>query len=271
MKAERLRVLVFHRALGFVHRSIPAAVEAVAELGARHGFDVDATDDPDRFEELLSVGDHEVVVFVHTSGNVLPEPSHRRALEAHLANGGGFVGIHAASAMGDVATGWPWYRELVGASFKGHTIARLYADDPIDARPGTIHAGSLAEAPRDADRWGEAVAMWSCEPAVVHVEDPGCPVIDGIADGDVVVDEWYGFHDSPRSRVNVVATVDESTYEPYGGEMGVDHPIVWWHEFGGGRSVYNSMGHSAATWRSEWFLATIVGGIRFAAGAGHTR
>jgi hypothetical protein len=271
MKAERLDVLVFHRALGFVHRSIPVAVEAIVDLGARHGFDVDATDDPDRFEESVAARDHQVVAFVHTSGNVLPEPSHRRALEAHLANGGGFVGVHAASAMGDVATEWPWYRELVGASFKGHTITRLYADDPVDERPGTIHGGPLAEAPPDADRWGDRLAMWSCEPAVVHVEDPACPAIDGIADGDVVVDEWYGFHDTPRSRVNVVATVDESTYEPYRGEMGVDHPIVWWHEFGGGRSVYNSMGHSAATWRDERFLATIVGGIRFAAGGGLDR
>ena len=266
MNDGRLRVLVFHHALGFVHRSIPAAVQAIVDLGERHGFGVDTTDDPDRFEVLVTARGHQVVVFVHTSGNVLPERSQRRALEGHLANGGGFFGIHAASCMGDVPTDWPWYRDLVGASFKGHTIARLYADDPVVQRPRITYGGPYADAPPDADRWDDAIAMWSCEPAVVHVEDQECPAIDGIADGDVLVDEWYGFHDNPRPRVNVVATVDESTYEPHLGEMGEDHPIVWWREFGGGRSVYNSMGHSAAMWRNEQFLSTIVGGIDLAAG-----
>lgn len=263
MSVDGLRVLVFHHAAGFVHRSIPDAVEALAGLGARHRFAVEATDDPDRFARLTD--DHDVVVFVHTSGNVLPERTHRRALEDHLRRGGGFVGIHAASSMGDVATDWPWYRDLIGACFKGHTIANVFRDEPVDDPPGGRWAGPVGDAPVDADRWGEGLAVWSCEPATVHVEDPACPAIDGIVDGAVVVDEWYGFHENPRPRVNVVATVDESTYEPYRGAMGDDHPIVWWRDFGGGRSVYNSMGHSAAAWRDERFLGTVVGAVRLAA------
>ena len=38
--------LVFHRAKGFVHQSIPAAVEAILRLGEIHGIDVEATADP---------------------------------------------------------------------------------------------------------------------------------------------------------------------------------------------------------------------------------
>lgn len=266
MSDEALRVLVFHRAVGFVHVSIPAAVAAITELGAQRSWTVDATDDPDRFRALVGEGGYDTVVFVSTTGDVLPEPAQRRALERYIADGGGFFGIHAASSMGDVATGWPWFRDLVGASFKGHTIANLYTDDPVEDRPGVRWAGPLVEAPADADRWGDALAIWSCEPATIRVEDPGCAAIDGVDDGDVLVDEWYGFHENPRLLVDVVATVDESTYEPYLGAMGDDHPIVWWHEFAGGRSVYNSMGHSTAMWRNEQFLSTVVGGIRLAAG-----
>lgn len=266
MSDDALRVLVFHRAVGFVHVSIPAAVTAIVELGAQHSWVVDTTDDPDRFRALLAGARYDTVVFVSTTGDVLPEPAHRRALERYIAGGGGFFGIHAASSMGAVAADWPWFRDLVGASFKGHTIANLYTDDPVEDRPGARWAGPLAEAPTDADRWGDELAVWSCEPATVHVEDPGCAAIDGIFDGDVLVDEWYGFHENPRPHVDVVATVDEATYDAYLGAMGDDHPIVWWREYGGGRSVYNSMGHSSAMWRDPQFLSTVVGGIRLASG-----
>ncbi len=260
-----LRILVFHRAVGFVHLSIPDAVAAIERLGELHGFTVDTTDDPTRFTDDL--GGYNALVFVQTSGNVLPEPLQRAVLERYMANGGGFFGIHAASSMApDVATDWPWFRDLVGASFKGHTVARIFSDAPVPGGPGVVRGGPLADAPPDADRWGEGLAVMSCEPATVHVEDPKCPAVGTIADGEVLVDEWYGFYDNPRPRVNVVATVDESTYEPYLGEMGDDHPIVWWREFGGGRSVYNSMGHSASVWRDERFLSSVLGGIDLAAG-----
>ena len=266
---DRRRILVFHLAVGFVHLSIPAAVEAIVGLGETRGFDVDTTDDPARFAALVGgdAGSYDAVVFVHTSGDVLPGRSQREALEEYMARGGGFFGIHAASSMArDVATDWPWFRDLVGASFKGHTIGHLYSDEPVDDRRGVTYAGRFGEAPADADRWGDALAMWSCEAATVHVEDPDCPAVAGIGDGDVLTDEWYGFHDNPRPLVHVVATVDESTYEPYLGEMGDDHPIVWWREFGGGRSVYNAMGHSIAMWRDQRFLASVAGGIRLACG-----
>ena len=262
---SELRVLVFHRAVGFVHLSIPDAVAAIERLGDVHGFAVDATDDPERFAGDLDA--YDVLVFVHTSGNVLPDPAQRAGLERHVADGGGFFGIHAASSMApDVASDWPWFRDLVGASFKGHTVARIFSDEPVPERPGVVHGGPRAQAPPDADLWSDELAVMSCEPATVCVEDAACPAIGAIADGDTMVDEWYGFHQNPRPRVNVVATVDESTYEPHLGEMGDDHPIVWWREFGGGRSVYNSMGHSVATWSEERFLSSVLGGIDLAAG-----
>ncbi len=260
------RILVFHRAAGFVHLSIPDAVAAIERLGDVYGFGVDTTDDPDHFTDVGRLAGYDALAFVHTSGNVLPERSHRTGLEQYMAGGGGFFGVHAASSMWpDVDADWPWFRDLVGASFKGHTVAQVFSDDPVAERSGVVYGGPLAQAPPDADRWGAALAVMSCEAATVDVEDASCPAIGSIESGDVIVDEWYGFHDNPRGRVNVVATVDESTYEPHLGEMGADHPIVWWHEFGGGRSVYNSMGHAASMWSDERFLGTVLGGIDLAA------
>lgn len=260
------RVLVFHHAAGFVHRSIPDAVAAIQRLGAARGFAVDATAGPERFAGGR-LGEFGALVFVHTSGNVLPRPEQRAALERYMRDGGGFLGIHAASSMhADVRSDWPWFRDLIGASFTGHTVARLYSDRPIAERTGVVYGGPLAAAPPDADVLSPGLAMASCEDAVVRVEDPACAAVRGIGDGVVRRDEWYGFDENPRPRVHIAATVDEATYQPYLGAMGDDHPIVWWREFGGGRSVYNSMGHAAATWSDPAFLESIAGGIELAAG-----
>ena len=266
---EGFSILVFTKAVGFVHLSIPDAVAAVEALGAEHGFTVDATDDATRFTDV-NLARYAAVVFVHTTGDVLPEPSQRTALENYIHNGGGFFGVHAASAMGTrVVDEWPFYRDLVGASFKGHTAAYVYADEPMEI-PGVIHKGPLAAAPADAEAAGPglwpAIRMVSWEPAVVNVEDMGSPAMRGMRQQMVRSDEWYGFHENPRPHVHVLATVDESTYDPFTGAMGPDHPIAWWRPFQGGRSIYNAMGHTAATWNDQAFRESILGGIQMAAG-----
>lgn len=108
-------VLVFSKTNGFRHASIPAGVEAVRDLGTEHGFRVEATEDstvfrPDRLDAF------DVVVFLNTTGDVLG-PTGQNALRAFVEDGGGFVGVHAAS---DTEYDWPWYGRLVGAYFDGH-------------------------------------------------------------------------------------------------------------------------------------------------------
>jgi len=49
--------------------------------------------------------------------------------------------------------------------------------------------------------------------------------------------------------------------------MGKDHPVTWCHEQGRGRAWYTALGHTAASWSEQRFLAHILGGIQWAAGA----
>ena len=54
------------------------------------------------------------------------------------------------------------------------------------------------------------------------------------------VDESYGFLTNPRGTVHVLASLNESSYDAFEGDMGegaVDHPIVWCQNYDGGRSV----------------------------------
>ncbi|MEV6738349.1 ThuA domain-containing protein [Streptomyces sp. NPDC051104] len=108
------RVLVYSRTTAYRHDSIPDAVAAVRDLGAAHGFGVDATEDPGVFEAPL--GAYGAVVFLSTSGEVLT-PAGRTQFMAYLGDGGGFVGVHAAACT---EYDWPYYGEVLGAWFDRH-------------------------------------------------------------------------------------------------------------------------------------------------------
>jgi type 1 glutamine amidotransferase len=77
-------------------------------------------------------------------------------------------------------------------------------------------------------------------------------------------DEWYDFRSNPRDSVQVLLTLDESTYE--GGTMGNDHPIAWYHKIDGGRAWYTALGHTKASYRAPLFRQHLLGGLRWAAG-----
>jgi type 1 glutamine amidotransferase len=132
------RVLVFSKTAGFRHASIPAGIAAIRELGAQHGFEVDATEDASHFtaERLAKYG---AVIFLNTTGDVLDD-SQQTDFEAYVKNGGGFVGIHSAT---DTEYDWPWYGRLVGAYFAGHPRVQPAEIDIVDgAHPSTRHLPS---------------------------------------------------------------------------------------------------------------------------------
>lgn len=264
-KAAKPTILVYTKAAGFVHKSIPVGTEAIRKLGAENGFVVEATADPEAFTPT-NLAKYKAVVFLSTTGNVLPDPGRRAALEGYIRGGGGYFGIHAASDMGGVARDWPFYLGLVGAAFKGHTNARLYSDNPLPARPGLTYGGKLAQAPADADQVAPGMKASSSEPARVVVEDRASPLTRGWGSAITLTDEWYGFVANPRTQVHVIASIDETTYTPGPGAMGGDHPVSWCRSYEGGRSVYTALGHPIGTWSNPRFLSHVLGGIRLAMG-----
>ena len=98
--------------------------------------------------------------------------------------------------------------------------------------------------------------------ATVLVEDRTHPSTRHLPQRWERFDEWYNFRSNPRGQVNVLLTLDESTYS--GGTMG-DHPIAWYHAFEGGRSWYTGGGHTAASYKEEAFIQHIRGGLLYAA------
>ena len=186
-----------------------------------------ATEDSSAFNDA-NLEQYEVVIFLSTTGDVL-NPSEQAAFERYIQAGGGYAGIHAAS---DTEYDWPWYGSLVGAYFNNHP------------------AGTPT--------------------ATVKVEDPAHPSTAGIQRRWQRTDEWYNFRTNPaanpRTKLHVLASLDETTYTPGNGSMGTEHPIAWCQDYDGGRSWYTGMGHTEASFVDPAFLGHILGGIQTAAG-----
>ena len=149
------RLLVFTKTEGYRHDSIPAAVEAIRGLAARHGLAVDHTEDAAMFRgDVLSA--FKAVAFVNTTGDVL-DGEQRRAFEAFVAAGGGWLGLHSAA---DTGYDWPWYGKLVGAWFKSHPPGlqtgpgALLPSPPRGLADGMAGHGRVLQLPQPPERRG---------------------------------------------------------------------------------------------------------------------
>lgn len=110
-------VLVFSRTTGgFRHSSIEEGVAAIEELGQQNDFSVTWTEDESIFSTDAGLAPFEAIVFLNTSGNPF-FGDQRTVFQNYIRNGGGFVGVHAAT---DTFKTWDWYTELVGAVFDNH-------------------------------------------------------------------------------------------------------------------------------------------------------
>ena len=99
--------------------------------------------------------------------------------------------------------------------------------------------------------------------AVVKIDDNSHPTTSHLPSAWKVTDEWYNYRNINPSLV-VLASLDESSYE--GGENGEKHPVVWYHEFDGGRSFYTGRGHTPESFQEPEFQQQLLSGIQYAIG-----
>ncbi|MEU1597373.1 ThuA domain-containing protein [Streptomyces sp. NPDC005708] len=131
------RVLVFSKTAGFRHDSIPEGIAAVQQLGAAHGFTVDATEDAGAFTGK-NLRRYDAVVFMSTTGDVLDD-AQQDAFEGYIRHGGAYVGVHSAA---DTEYDWAFYGGLAGAYFQNHPAIQPATVNVEDrAHPATSHLG----------------------------------------------------------------------------------------------------------------------------------
>ncbi|MFB7269988.1 ThuA domain-containing protein [Streptomyces sp. NPDC056244] len=152
--AAPFRVLVFSKVTNFEHDSIPAGIEAVQQLGSENGFEVEATSDATAFT-AENLARFQAIVFNNTnstpeSGDLL-DADQRAALQAFVRGGGGWVGLHAASAS---ERDWDWYEGLVGAIFDKHPAVQTGRVKVLDqVHPSTQGLPQLWERTEEWYNW----------------------------------------------------------------------------------------------------------------------
>lgn len=216
---KNVNILVFTKANGFKHAAIQKGAETVKEMEKIYPFKVTVSDDSLMFSEQ-SLKQFDVALFMNTTGNILGNEE-KLAFQNFIRNGGGFVGVHAAS---DTEHDWDWFDQLVGTHFSDHPrIQKAKLNVLKNDTPSTKHLPKVWE----------------------------------------MTDEWYNWKHDLDPSIEVLITIDETTYE--GGKHGDNHPISWRHEFEGGKVWFTALGHVLENFDDENFIKHLAGGIKWAA------
>ncbi len=198
------RILVFSKTRGYHHASIAAGVAAVQKLGMENGFAVDTTTDSSFFSKK-TLKKYAAVVFMSTTGNVLNDEE-QAAFEKYIQNGGGFVGVHAAT---DTEYDWPWYNRLVGAYFKSHPKqqeAVLTVTDPTN-----ISTQHLPTTWKRFDEWYNFKSMQPDLHVLITIDEKS---YTGGENGDMHPMAWYHDFDGGRAFYTELGHTDESYQDP---------------------------------------------------------
>lgn len=155
---SRPKVLIFSKTLRYYHESIPNGIQAIMKLGKANGFDVDTTKDAGFFTDK-TLKKYAAIIWLSTTGDVL-NATQQEAFERYIRAGGGYVGIHSASAS---EKEWPWFGRLTGAVFVNH---------PPDPVPGVVQVTNRKD-PSTAhlpERWAWKDEWYNFDKRVSNVE-----------------------------------------------------------------------------------------------------
>jgi cytochrome c len=156
------------------------------------------------------------------------------------------------------------------------TTGKILDSNQEKALVGFIHGGggfagihAAADSEYDWAWYGRLVGAYflqhpAQQEAVVKIEDTSSPITAGLPNPWTRKDEWYDYRVNPRPNVHVLASLVQTSYT--GSKMGDDHPIMWYHEFEGGRSWYTGMGHTQESYHDPLFLKMLAEGIEWACG-----
>ena len=204
---ETPRVLVFSKASGYVHESIPAGVAAIIKLGKENNFNVDTTSDANWFNED-SLKNYSAVIFISTTdtADVLLNNYQQADFERFIQAGGGFVGIHAAT---DAMYHWGWYDRLIGANFKSHPEQQQATLNIVD--PDHISTKGLPNPWIRKDEWYNFKNMNKDVHVLITIDEKS---YKGGENGEHHPMSWYHDYDGGRAWYTELGHTTESYTEP---------------------------------------------------------
>lgn len=226
------KILIFSKTNGFRHLdAIPAARQLFENLAIKNGWSSFYTENA-AIHNSEDLEQFDLLIWSNVSGDVLT-PEQREVFKAYLENGGSVMAIHGTG--GDPEYSWSWHpQEFIRAQFIGHPMFPQFRQ------------------------------------ATIHVEDRDHPAMQYLPEYWQREEEWYSFAESPRDRVTVLATVDETEYEIKDEiAMGEDHPLIWHHKVGAGTVFYSALGHQARAYDEPEHQAMLEGAMIWLLGMTH--
>jgi len=251
LKARKL--LVFSRAWGYAHTSIPYGKAAIEVMTEKTGaFEATFSDDASFFEKE-SLARFDAVVFNNTNNEIfLPEKYDslsaeekrkvdatdarlKRNLVEYLKSGKGLAVMHAGVAS---FRKWPEFGEIIGARFDNHP-------------------------------WNSGSKV------ILKVEDPVHPVAQAFVDAPTleIADEIYQLKENySRDKVRVLLSLDmdRTTITPQQKKAihreDNDFAISYVKSYGQGRVFYCALGHMHELFWNPVVLEHLLDGIQFALG-----
>jgi hypothetical protein len=228
---SRFRVLVLAENGGHHIHYSQAAKVWLTRLAGEHNFTIDYIENTDKIDDdFLS----QYQLFIQL--DYVPygwTPTAIAAFENYITTGkGGWIGFHHASLLGefDGYPMWQWFSAFLGGIRYVNYIPSFVS--------------------------GKVV-----------VEQSEHPVMKGVPSSfKVKREEWYIYNKSPRSNVQVLANVDESSYQPDSNIKMGDHPVIWINPKMKARNIYIFMGHSPDLFENEAYKQLVQNAIFWAAG-----
>jgi uncharacterized protein len=208
-------------------KMMAAAGPMLTMMGTDNNFTIDITDDATVINDA-NLAHYDVFLMLQEAPFDMTV-TEQEAMQKFVESGHGWVGIHAAGLTGKGFNPnqryWQWFEDFLGGV--------VYSPHP------RYQQGTLV------------------------IEDRNSPITKGLPAKMVISDEWYEFNESPRGRVHVIATADESTYKQ-NKPMG-DHPMIWTNEKYP-RTVYIAIGHDASLCVNPDYQVLVRNAILWAAG-----
>lgn len=241
------KALVYHRAWGFNHRSIPTINKCLAIMAEKTGaFTVDFSRNVEDFS-AESLKGYDLLIFNNTTKlqKGFKSSKQRNAILDFIKDGGGFMAIHAATDAG--YPHWPEYSQLIGGVFDGHP-------------------------------WDSSGTFGIC------IEDPEHSCVDHYSNSTFKIsDELYKYKEYHRKNQRVLMTVDtrvsprrngvppkkngKKNISPKKiGREDEDHALVWVKKYGKGHVFVSAFGHNESVCWDKGILQLWLNGIQFAAG-----
>jgi len=237
------KLLIYDGNVGYGgHGSIPYANYAFTRMGEETGaFTTVVSRDPAVFTKD-HLAQFDAVCLNNTVGNLFTDPQLRRNLLEFVLGGGGLLGIHGTTvAFTDFEKGavetWPEFGQMIG----GRGAAHLAQDERV----------------------------------VVKLDSPDHPLNQPFGgEGFEHVSEFFRVHGPySRDRVHVLFSIDTAKTElpAKGSHPGLeradeDYALAWTRNYGRGRVVYCTIGHSPRDFMNPKILDFYLGAIQFIMG-----